>query len=1535
MATSTNNNRSTRGSEVSHIRDVWLELNAAGSRLGKFLEPLGAKGYDRRRLLHYIKDPGDPDRQGLALDEIPFQDEDGNEAFLSYDEARVLGCVPYYYNYLHNEHGHGPNSVAHMAEDRLDITLITKDEFLDWCYMSYSPSNPKTHVELDVEVQRASWRRRHPDSPLNGPEPGTRRGGSSRANTNTTTVSTNTTSTPKPNTLKKALANYQAITDDSQFEAWSLDFRTTAIAEGTDNVLDASYVPSGEKEERDHKGNSDYILNVLSRHGRTPSIERTVREVMSGNHTYTGQVAWDRVVTYYTKSQRGTNHARKLRTDIHATRFEAKDIGSLHSKMLAWGKLVAEHNSIASAHDIIDDDSKLSKLKDVVENITEFRALEDSIALNLSGATPTSNELLELYETRAMQIDNHADKQKSLPSAIRTVNVAESSFEDSGVNVSNDDLSHVGAYSDGSAAITLDEWEVNVARQKSNRKPWPGTLPDDVWKSLTTDGKGFWRKIPLDDRKRLVALFAGLPMPAPKKDTSFHPSPGSTTYAPTQQSSSAVSPSPSRAVQRHSVTFADSTNRFAAFATYLQDDEDDTDTTNIQSNMLQINHHQRQDDSDSARAVSIMTATTSPVSLATLDEMSHSLPASSLIRQLSTSACTPTSLNESHDTWQYGEESDMTARIKDPGTNFLQKKGLGSKFHQLVQRAKSNTSSPRKPGSSTDISVNMVSIFQLSESPHVSATPMFKARLRHDIPGDPEQPGSEMEHEENVGSNMSESEEGGQDHSNAGSVPGEESNHGNDVTWGRPRPRFEDLLPDSDDDAEAVAPNNNAEGHPMVEQVVLFGELANAVVNPNGLVDAINNERMVEGYHIDLPTADEYDEKYRAMVVPSELCNKGIAGRGTELIAWNDPPEHVDIITPNGYILTRARVGSFRNVGAYTVSGEVDIVYHNFMSVPYGTTIIPINQVEDEGHAVRYDMPLFGSRSIITVDEAGDEHRLHLIEHRGMPWLPARQYRDGEEEERQQLVLTNPTPYARPTAVVRDIIEDIVYEERTSELKIPLTLQEALLQDSDNGNTKWWDVYIRAFTKAFERDGASWTGTNRVQNIDIRFNYTSRNNSLSHRCRVHVTHQPDEAPGHLPPVISYDIIQHMRGHKVRTPGDDGEGWMRIVDIRAGGEDIMDEQRSTLGRGPTVYGHAPQDIQVVLQPIPRTVGDEQVLQVVDGDINLVVPYPNINEVDRREITEEACARLWGMYYHRHVMDELTEVISRAHVEVGLYRRHMGIEIGSTWITFYLRYRKLIHGARANQLRLLAVYHEASKGKKNNTRIKLNGRIRSMLPIYDMIARYVLVADTPIVIRDQLREIHRPHTLMIHPTLLAFLQLYGYGYNVIIEGLMYGEASRYELFHEGFLERENHGVRSNRVGQDAEDPVSYQTLFAYTSIPYYQETGWNSSSDDSASEDEMQVERELAPHIIRLRVIAAERPPQREVVEDHMDGDDQGAQVEEDDAEWNAMAIANIADAMNIEVEAFDINELYASEGDGYVYSDDEENGENQPNNEMND
>ena len=187
--------------------------------------------------MQYIMTPGDPDRNDRALEDIEFEDEDGNDVTLDYDDIRKLSYLPYYYNHIHNRHGHGPSWLDHIAEDRLDITRITEDEFLDWCYMVYDPNDPTTHVKFDEEIARALWRRRHPDSPLNDPAPNTNtsRGGNTRTGTTTTDVSTSNT---KPNTLKKNINNYQPLSDDAGWDAWFLDFKTTSVAEGTNNVLE-------------------------------------------------------------------------------------------------------------------------------------------------------------------------------------------------------------------------------------------------------------------------------------------------------------------------------------------------------------------------------------------------------------------------------------------------------------------------------------------------------------------------------------------------------------------------------------------------------------------------------------------------------------------------------------------------------------------------------------------------------------------------------------------------------------------------------------------------------------------------------------------------------------------------------------------------------------------------------------------------------------------------------------------------------------------------------------------------------------------------------------------------------------------------------------------------------------------------------------------------------------------------------------------------------------------------------------------------
>ena len=109
-------------------------------------------------------------------------------------------------------------------------------------------------------------------------------------------------------------------------------------------------------------------------------------------------------------------------------------------------------------------------------------------------------------------------------------------------------------------------------------------------------------------------------------------------------------------------------------------------------------------------------------------------------------------------------------------------------------------------------------------------------------------------------------------------------------------------------------------------------------------------------------------------------------------------------------------------------------------------------------------------------------------------------------------------------------------------------------------------------------------------------------------------------------------------------------------------------------------------------------------------------------------------------------------------------------------------------------------------------------------------------------------------------------------------MYGVARWYDLFHGGFHAHLNNDVRSNLPGHDAEDPIDYSVLFAYTSVPYYQEVGWENASvssfeDDSRVEYELPpevvrlAERELGPQAVRLRVVAAERPPRAVDIDEH--------------------------------------------------------------------
>ena len=60
---------------------------------------------------------------------------------------------------------------------------------------------------------------------------------------------------------------------------------------------------------------------------------------------------------------------------------------------------------------------------------------------------------------------------------------------------------------------------------------------------------------------------------------------------------------------------------------------------------------------------------------------------------------------------------------------------------------------------------------------------------------------------------------------------------------------------------------------------------------------------------------------------------------------------------------------------------------------------------------------------------------------------------------------------------------------------------------------------------------------------------------------------------------------------------------------------------------------------------------------------------------------------------------------------------------------------------------------------------------------MIKNGVKIIKMPITICVQLRSITRPHiVLLFSPHILQVMRSYGFGYNILIKGLMYGDARR---------------------------------------------------------------------------------------------------------------------------------------------------------------
>ena len=405
--------------EAQYIVDKFLDA-APDSKLGKYIASLGSVALCRRRLIQYIK------KWRLKIHERSFQDSDGSD--ISWDEdadeeeLHMLYAIEPFLIYCQNDYG--PDHYLYEEEDRMDITKIPRSAFLDYFYGPFDINNP---TKEDKEQRLAQWARRHPTSPQNG-------GGTSSAGSQNGQSTTSSTSPKKKsNSLKKSIQNYKPIDDDSKYKEWIDDVDAIAAAEGTSAVLDSDFIPTPDEED-EFDANDKHIYAMLRRHGNTGII----KDILSD--TTNGQEAIKLIRLAYSDQHAGRGRAEELRTKLNSARVPEDHRGQVAECLRKFNGVVVEHNSMVGKNLKIDNRSKLEKLKDVVSNIDDFDAVEDTITLN-DTEIPVE-KVLQLYMKKAIAIDKRYKSRPgtrgSTSSARRSntglnVNIAESLFDDTDV----------------------------------------------------------------------------------------------------------------------------------------------------------------------------------------------------------------------------------------------------------------------------------------------------------------------------------------------------------------------------------------------------------------------------------------------------------------------------------------------------------------------------------------------------------------------------------------------------------------------------------------------------------------------------------------------------------------------------------------------------------------------------------------------------------------------------------------------------------------------------------------------------------------------------------------------------------------------------------------------------------------------------------------------------------------------------------------------------------------------------------------------
>jgi len=119
----------------------------------------------------------------------------------------------------------------------------------------------------------------------------------------------------------------------------------------------------------------------------------------------------------------------------------------------------------------------------------------------------------------------------------------------------------------------------------------------------------------------------------------------------------------------------------------------------------------------------------------------------------------------------------------------------------------------------------------------------------------------------------------------------------------------------------------------------------------------------------------------------------------------------------------------------------------------------------------------------------------------------------------------------------------------------------------------------------------------------------------------------------------------------------------------------------------------------------------------------------------------------------------------------------MEYNGNWTTFLLRNESFITQARSDEIAHRHNVHQLTTGRAGNPKTKLNQRIRQLAFQHNMVRHLTKIIKSPWYGHTQDNTIISECTLVLHPTLVEFMRIHGFGSRIIAEGIMFGDSERF--------------------------------------------------------------------------------------------------------------------------------------------------------------